>query len=489
MVKLTAVTLAISTALISASALADVPCNNLADWNSNAVYATPGTEVQYQKSAYENKWWTQGDAPASGDSNPWKLLGACSYLPVQQDTVTVKMNTFPQSGIIFTDPQGKKFTLTNPNTSIQLPYAAPVTYTISATGGAITPASFSADSKAQNLQLTYQPFPPFSPHAVVGYIDASQDGYAEKALGMSSPTSTPTNLSNLREMGYGTIVWGWLSVGTDSDPTAVSIFGGADASTAQIIKTVTPLAKQEGFRVLISTGGSAGIFEHGLINKNAQGIGTSLTPDQIKTLAQNIVNTLKQYQLDGIDFDLEQHVNGDFLNQLITDMRQIWPAIVVTAAPQLNNTGSAVQLVSTGTDTDYQQAIDNNNFTALFVQDYCTGGYQLNSAGKLTTSGGYSETDSGFVSPSYYNVLSQLPANSPTLIYLGEPVSNTAAGCSANVYASGADASTIWQQLAGQYKSLLDKQSYGGAMDWSVNWDSQNKPNFGFVKTIGPVFQ
>ena len=79
MVKLTAIALGISTALISLSALADTPCNNIPQWDKTQVYEKAGVEVQYEQKLYQNKYWNQGAIPSDG--GPWQSIGNCSYLP------------------------------------------------------------------------------------------------------------------------------------------------------------------------------------------------------------------------------------------------------------------------------------------------------------------------------------------------------------------------------------------------------------------------
>ncbi|MFC3032635.1 Ig-like domain-containing protein [Pseudoalteromonas fenneropenaei] len=54
-------------------------CTGLAAWQSNAVY-TGGSKVTLENQAFEAKWWTQNQSPATNSDSygVWKLLGNCS---------------------------------------------------------------------------------------------------------------------------------------------------------------------------------------------------------------------------------------------------------------------------------------------------------------------------------------------------------------------------------------------------------------------------
>ncbi|WP_435870119.1 glycosyl hydrolase family 18 protein [Eleftheria terrae] len=53
-------------------------CTNLPEWNATAVYEG-GKQAQLNKQAYQAKWWTQNQSPATnaGEWDVWKPLGAC----------------------------------------------------------------------------------------------------------------------------------------------------------------------------------------------------------------------------------------------------------------------------------------------------------------------------------------------------------------------------------------------------------------------------
>lgn len=475
-------------------------------WNNIAVVhgLTAGQHYHFSAdpitglSAKYTFTFTPTDLVVQKGNNPVTMVA--DNTPIPTGKVDLTLAGLPENtttNIYFTNIQNQTFTFPNLKNGEQvLSLPSGQLYTLSA--DTLTQDQYQYQAKSQQINVPSGTVPAVltytktlaNTHQLVGYLDVTQQGYAEQALGMSSPSAYPTNLKNLSAMGYKVMVLGWLSVGTGTsqDPVQVQIFGGPSADTATIIKTITPIAEQEGMKVLVSTGGSAATFRPGA---HFNPIGSDLTADQIQQLAKNIVATLQSYQIQGIDFDLEQEVDPTFLATLIADLKADWPEIIITAAPQLNDVGgdNPIQLVTTGNFTDYNKALQENGFDALFIQDYCTAGYQLNKDGALTTTGGYTEQDPEFVAPSYYAVKRLLPADSKTQIFLGEPVSEAASGGCANIFngPQASDPETLFKILGQQYRSLQNEPNFGGAMAWSINWDGQNTPPYAFVKHIAPA--
>jgi chitinase len=51
-------------------------CAGVAAYSSSAVY-TNGMKVVYNNQLWQAKWWTQGEAPSTGGSGVWSLIGSC----------------------------------------------------------------------------------------------------------------------------------------------------------------------------------------------------------------------------------------------------------------------------------------------------------------------------------------------------------------------------------------------------------------------------
>jgi Glycosyl hydrolases family 18/Carbohydrate binding domain len=76
-------------------------CAGVAAYSASAVY-TNGMQVVYNNQLWQAKWWTQGEAPSTGGSGVWTLIGSCSGssptatpLPANTPTNTPPTNTPP----------------------------------------------------------------------------------------------------------------------------------------------------------------------------------------------------------------------------------------------------------------------------------------------------------------------------------------------------------------------------------------------------------
>ncbi|WKB55523.1 chitinase C-terminal domain-containing protein [Eleftheria terrae] len=65
-----------------------VDCTGMPEWNATDAY-TGGNKVQQNKQAYQAKWWTQNQSPATHSStwDVWSALGACDGSAVNQPPV------------------------------------------------------------------------------------------------------------------------------------------------------------------------------------------------------------------------------------------------------------------------------------------------------------------------------------------------------------------------------------------------------------------
>lgn len=222
----------------------------------------------------------------------------------------------------------------------------------------------------------------------------------------------------------------------------------------------------------MSTGGATALFRPGGADVNA--------------LADNIIALLKKYDFDGIDFDLEHvesTVTEDYLYRLLKALKAKWPAIITSAAPQLNNVGGKLQYVNTGFSTLYNKSVKEGLYDYIFAQEYNTGGNYVNMQGDICTSGSadcYDQKSAGFVVTSFHALKKITPAK--TKIVAGQPCKGSAAGA-ASVYHGGA--ADPWAALAKAYKSLEGEAQFGGAMTWEVSLDSAQ--GYKFANAMAPV--
>ncbi len=88
-------------------------CTGLPEWSSASVYVG-GNNVQQNQQAYQAKWWTQNESPAthSGQWDVWKPLGACdgtgtNQPPVASFTTSASGLTVAVNGSASSDPDGR----------------------------------------------------------------------------------------------------------------------------------------------------------------------------------------------------------------------------------------------------------------------------------------------------------------------------------------------------------------------------------------------
>ncbi|MDC0535514.1 glycosyl hydrolase family 18 protein [Francisellaceae bacterium] len=175
-------------------------------------------------------------------------------------------------------------------------------------------------------------------------------------------------------------------------------------------------------------------------------------PDDAIQAADNTAAILKQYNLDGIDLDLESiDVDSNYLEQYIGELRNMNPNIILTAAPQIaGGYGGPAQLAPTSIFT--QNFITNANFDALLIQEY------NQYAGAVFD--GKQDTDEGFITASFTPLTQIIPNR--TKIIIGEPA-NSSAGTGLS------NPNLVLSDI--QSGGVLDNNQYGGIMTWALNYD------------------
>ena len=242
--------------------------------------------------------------------------------------------------------------------------------------------------------------------------------------------------------------------------------------------------------VLLSLGGQNDTFK--------QPIGSA----QINLAAQNVVNFLNQYYLDGVDFDLENKLTDPAqLDLFIKALKALKPGIIISAPPQVNTVdicgGSGepictleqkrnIGYVTTAHNQDYNIAIESGDFDYLWIQAYNTGG-----ASNLVNYNGvdFDETMAGYIlgANNYFITTGNKNVVTPstTNFIVGQPASQPDAG-DATVwhnpnYLTSAD---VLNALATNYATL--GSNLKGAMAWSINRDMEVS-NCGFATKVGGV--
>ena len=257
--------------------------------------------------------------------------------------------------------------------------------------------------------------------------------------------------------GYDTLIMAFGSI----DGTNIGIYNGKFTPSPTPDKLVADIqnAKEQGAQhILFSVGGA----ENNTYNPDTA---------PAASVAKSLVNFLNKYGFTGIDFDLEINCDAAYLCQLCQQIKAQDPGLMITAAPQINQTvhGGDLFLVSTANHRIYDTAISQGQFDRLFIQAY------NNPWPEIT---GYNETEVGFIAAAFKNLKHCVP--STTLIAIGLPATIKGAGTS--IFNGPDGKGNIYQSISKQYQMICDDPQFGGAMDWSINWDKTS--NYPFIHAL-----
>ncbi|MBK2267666.1 glycoside hydrolase family 18 protein [Francisella philomiragia] len=186
-----------------------------------------------------------------------------------------------------------------------------------------------------------------SDRVMAGYLDITAMGSADSV-----------DLSQVAKDGYNEAVIAFATIDANNN---ISFKNDYEALAAKKIQE----AKNAGLKVIVSVGGQKNVNTYNPNGTDAKG------------LAQNIVNFLNKYGLDGIDFDIEIEQtttnNGIYLKDVIANIKDIDSSKLIVIAPQINND----KLVSTSNDEFYAPLFNATNKVLnlvdyIYVQNYNT---------------------------------------------------------------------------------------------------------------------
>ena len=299
-------------------------------------------------------------------------------------------------------------------------------------------------------------------------------GYLSQSYGIGG--NDYTMISEAAQAGYNTVVVAFATLNNNAPMTfygdqflaytGSNTFSACPAAINVMTNDIANAKKSYGLKyALVSVGGANSTL--------------TITPGVAnpQTIAANVVSFLNTYGLDGIDFDVEQQIDPTTFAAILQAIKAAKPDVIITAAPQSNGVGNNnAQLVTTGNDANYNDALQAGLFNYIWIQGYNTGGYTL---------GGSDETMVGFITGavSYYTSGvaggSQIPVG--TFVMVGEPADVKAAG-SAQIWNNP---STTYATLASAYQSAMALPQNGGSMTWSINHDIVNGCQF--TNAVSPV--
>ncbi|NUR99858.1 MAG: chitinase [Kribbellaceae bacterium] len=214
-------------------------------------------------------------------------------------------------------------------------------------------------------------------------------------------------------------------------------------------------AKQAaGKKVILSVGGQNGTI-------------SVADPTAAANFASSALSMLRTYGFDGIDIDLENGVNAQYMGQALRSLQsQFGSGLVITMAPQT--------IDMQGTSTEYFKL-------ALAIKDILTiVNVQYYNSGSMNGCNGqvYSQGSVDFITAQACIMLQN--GLRPDQVGLGLPASSQAAGSgyvSPTVVNNALDCLTKGTGC-GAYKPSSPWPSLRGAMTWSTNWDATNGNQF-----------
>jgi chitinase len=214
-------------------------------------------------------------------------------------------------------------------------------------------------------------------------------------------------------------------------------------------------AKQAaGKKVILSVGGQNGTV-------------SVADPTAASNFASSALSVLREYGFDGIDIDLENGVNAQYMGQALTSLQsQFGSGLVITMAPQTIDMQSA-------SFEYFKLALAIKSILTIVNVQYYNSGSMNGCDGQV-----YSQGSVDFITAQACIMLQN--GLRPDQVGLGLPASSQAAGSG---YVSPTVVNNALDCLSkgtgcGNYKPSSPWPSLRGAMTWSTNWDASNGNQF-----------
>jgi chitinase len=214
-------------------------------------------------------------------------------------------------------------------------------------------------------------------------------------------------------------------------------------------------AKQAaGKKVILSVGGQNGTI-------------SVADPTAASNFASSALSALRTYGFDGIDIDLENGVNAQYMGQALHSLQsQFGSGLVITMAPQ------TIDMQSTSFEY-FKLALAIKDILTIVNVQYYNSGSMNGCDGQV-----YSQGSVDFITAQACIMLQG--GLRPDQVGLGLPASSRAAGSgyvSPTVVNNALDCLTKGTGC-GNYRPTSPWPSLRGAMTWSTNWDASNGNQF-----------
>ncbi|GAA0571008.1 chitinase [Kribbella sandramycini] len=235
---------------------------------------------------------------------------------------------------------------------------------------------------------------------------------------------------------------------------------GLNGYTVAQFKADIAAKKAAGKRVILSVGGERGTI--------SVGSATAAT-----NFANSALTVLREYGFDGIDIDLENGVNAQYMGQALRSLHsQFGSGLIITMAPQ------TIDMQSTSFEY-FKLALAIKDILTIVNVQYYNSGAMNGCNGQV-----YSQGSVDFITAQACIMLQN--GLRPDQVGLGLPASTRGAGSG---YVSPTIVNNALDCLArgtncGSFKPSTTWPALRGAMTWSTNWDATNGNQFS--NTVGP---
>ncbi|MGH3373153.1 MAG: chitinase [Actinoallomurus sp.] len=236
--------------------------------------------------------------------------------------------------------------------------------------------------------------------------------------------------------------------------------GGLGGYTEDQFKADIAAKHSAGKKVVLSVGGQNGTI-------------SVADATAAQNFADSALSLMQTYGFDGVDIDLENGVNAEFMGQALHSLAsRAGSGFTLTMAPQ------TIDMQSTGTEY-FKLALNVKDVLTIVNMQYYNSGTMLGCDGQVYGQG----------SVNFLTALAciQLKGGlNPSQVGLGVPASTSAAG---GGYVDPSVVNNALDCLAsgancGSYHPDTTWPAIGGAMTWSTNWDAAN--GGGIANTVGP---
>lgn len=497
----------VSVSMLSAKVFA-VSCAGVPEWNSGTVYNAASTKVQQNSKLYENKWWTQGESPATNSTEwaVWRFLGNCDGVVASSSVVASSKSSsvvsVASSSKVSSSSSISPGTSSSGGTCTSPQYVAGTNYANGAlvknvgneyrckVGGWCSSTAEWAYAPGTGMYWTdawelVKSCGTTGSSSSVVVTSSSRPSSSVTATSSSSATSVNNGLPKHALVGY----WhnfnngsGFLDISqVDNTWDVIVVAFADDAGNGSVAFNLDPHFSESKFisdvaakraagkKVVLSFGG-----QNGTVTLNNS---TNVT---------NFVNStaaiMNKYGFDGIDIDLESGAGVSlgapiitYLPQAVKQLKAKFPNLYLSMAPEHPYVQGGFTAYA-GIWGAYLPIIDalRNELTIIHVQLY-------NNGSLYTPMGTFSEGSQDIMVASSVMLIEGFKkADGSTFaglradqVAIGVPSGSRSAnsGFVTSAAMSGALNCLTKLQSCGAARPSVAHPTFRGAMTWSINWD------------------